>query len=118
MPPLCLMVVFYSWLDMHYAWKILEIYADNEVVTAVKYHCRGFDEVNSVETEGLVTFENAEVKTPFKELTQELVVEWIENATTVGGECLVKKRLEEQLKTIVPVRAPWEPPVFEVRFEV
>jgi hypothetical protein len=97
---------------MNYTWKILDVFADKEVITSVKYHCVGFDGENSVETEGYVTFDEPEGKIPFSEVTEEMVAKWVEEATSVGGECLIKKRLAEQIAVQKPVVAPWKPQVF------
>jgi len=40
------------------------------------------------------------------------VAQWVEEATSVGGECLIKKRLAEQIAVQKPVVAPWKPQVF------
>ena len=98
---------------MNYAWKILDIYADGEKITSAKYHCAVFDGENTVETEGYATFEG-EAKTPFSEVTEEMVTEWVKESLSINGECLVEKRLKEQLANLEkkPTVAPWKPQIF------
>jgi len=95
-------------------WKILEIYADGEKITSVKYFCSMSDQENTVETEGYWFFPNGEVTTPFSEVTEEMVAKWVEDSTTVDGVNIIKSRLEEQLQSMKnkPVVAPWLPQTF------
>ena len=37
---------------MNYKWQILELSAENEVITHAKYHLSLSDDTNTVETEG------------------------------------------------------------------
>ena len=98
---------------MNYARKILDIYADGEKITSAKYHCAVFDGENTVETEGYATFVG-DVKTPFAEVTEEMVAQWAKESLTINGECLVEKRLAEQLANLEkkPAVAPWKPQIF------
>ena len=98
---------------MNYAWKILDIYADGEKITSAKYHCAVFDGENTVETEGYATFDG-EAKTAFSEVTEEMVAQWAKQSLTINGECIVEKRLAEQLVTLEakPAIAPWKPQIF------
>ena len=100
---------------MDYKWTILELSAENEVITHAKYHLSLSDGKNTVETEGNWWFLEPQNKTPFAQVTEELVAEWIENETMKDGVNVIKSRLEEQLalleksNSIVP---PWKPQVF------
>jgi hypothetical protein len=98
---------------MNYAWKILDIYADGEKITSAKYHCVVFDGENTVETEGYATFDG-EAKTAFSEVTEEMVAQWAKESLTINSECLVEKRLSEQLANLAkkPAVAPWKPQIF------
>lgn len=95
-------------------WKILEIYADGEKITSVKYFCSMSDQENTVETEGYWFLPDGEVTTPFSEVTEEMVAKWVEDSTTVDGVNIIKSRLEEQLQSMKnkPVVAPWLPQTF------
>jgi hypothetical protein len=95
---------------MRYVWKILSIQADGELITSARYHVTLTDNDLSVETEGHCHFNEPTLKTPFSEITEEMVVFWIQNEM-VG----VKSRLEEQLETLKKqksVVAPWLPQLF------
>jgi len=98
---------------MNYAWKILDIYADGEKITSAKYHCAVSDGENTVETEGYATFDG-EAKTAFSAVTEEMVAQWAKESLTINGECLVEKRLAEQLANLEkkPAVAPWKPQIF------
>jgi hypothetical protein len=100
---------------MNYVWKILEISADNDLITHAKYSIIAQDGDNSVETEGNWWFDNPVIKIPFLEVTEEMVASWIEQETMKDGVNLIKSRLEEQLNSIKNskiVVAPWLPQVF------
>jgi hypothetical protein len=91
-------------------WKILSIQADKELITSARYHATLTDDDLSVETEGHCYFNEPTLKTPFSEVTEEMVVFWIQNEMVS-----VKSRLEEQLETLKKqksVVAPWLPQVF------
>jgi hypothetical protein len=98
-----------------YNWKILEISAENEIITHAKYSVIAQDENYFVETEGNWWFANPILEVPFSEVTEEMVLFWIEKETIKDGINLIKSRLEEQLnviKTQKTVIAPWLPQVF------
>jgi hypothetical protein len=100
---------------MNFTWKILEISADNELITHAKYSVTAQDGDDSVETEGNWWFANPVIKIPFAEVTEEMVTSWIEQETMKDGTNLIKSRLEEQLNAIKnskTVVAPWLPQVF------
>jgi hypothetical protein len=100
---------------MNFIWKILEISADNELITHAKYSVECKEEDISVSTEGNWWFANPTIKTPFLEVTEDMVASWIEQETMKDGINLIKSRLEEQLNAIKNskiVIAPWLPQVF------
>jgi len=96
-------------------WKILDISVENEVITHAKYHVLATDDTNIVETEGNWEFDKFNVKTPYAEITEKQVIQWIKDGTTQYGQNVIESRLEEQLallsktKSVVP---PWKPLVF------
>ena len=97
-----------------FTWKILEISADQELITHAKYNVTADDLDHTVETEGNWWF-NYPVTIPFAEVTEEMVVSWIEKETMRDGINIIKSRLEEQLNEIKvnhTVPAPWLPQVF------
>jgi len=99
---------------MEIVWKILEISAENELITHAKYHCSLSDDTNTVETEGNWFFTDPIMNIPFGQVTEEMVAKWIEDASIKDGVNIITSRLLEQLKslekkTVVP---PWKPQVF------
>jgi hypothetical protein len=94
--------------------KILEIYADGEKITSVKYFWSLSDENNTVETEGYWSFPDGQVTVPFADVTEEMIAQWVEDSSTVNGVNIIKLRLQEQLQTMKnkPVVAPWLPQTF------
>jgi hypothetical protein len=99
---------------MGFAWKILEVYADGEIITSVKYFCSGTDGENTVETEGYWTFKQPELVTPFADVTEDMIAKWVEDDSIFYGENIIKSRIVEQLKSLSkkPVPAPWLPQTF------
>jgi hypothetical protein len=100
---------------MNFAWKILELSANEGQITSAKYHCTASEEGLSVETEGNWQFDVSKQAIPFAEVTEELVVKWIEDSSVVDGKCVIKSRLVEQLQALQKqnvVVAPWLPQIF------
>jgi len=99
----------------NFIWNILEISADNDLITHAKYRVTLKDEDYSVETEGNWWFNGKEVKVPFDQVTEEMVASWVEQETIKDGINLIKSRLEEQLNVVKnqkTVIAPWLPQIF------
>lgn len=100
---------------MNFTWKILELSADEGQITSAKYHCTVSEEELSVETEGNWNFDKSLEPIPFEEVTEALVIKWIEDSSVAYGKCVIKSRLVEQLQTLQKqnvVVAPWLPQVF------
>jgi len=101
---------------MNYQWKILEVFAQDEVITGAKYHLTGSEDELSVETEGNWYFDCPTAKVPFLEVTEEMIAGWIEADAVKDGENHIKKGVENQIKALKlhkPVPAPWMPQVFK-----
>ena len=81
---------------MNYVWKILELYATDGVITSAKYHCAVSEEDNTVETEGYWDFPESGT-VPFDQVTEEMVMGWIEEASIKDGKSVIKSRLEKQV---------------------
>ena len=97
-------------------WKILEVYADGDLITSAKYHCSMSDGDKTVETEGYWSFAEPKLNVPFLEVTEDMIAQWIEDSSTIEGVNIIKSRLQEQLQTlqIKPVVAPWLPQTFTI----
>jgi len=101
---------------MNYQWKILEVFAQDEVITGARYHLVGTEDDLSVETEGNWFFDCPTAKVPFLEVTEEMIVGWIEADAVKDGDNHIKKGVENQIKALKshkPVPAPWMPQVFK-----
>lgn len=99
---------------MTFIWKILEIYADDGLITSAKYLCSVIDGDKTVDTEGYWTFQEPQLIVPFDQVTEEMIAKWIEDSSVVDGKNVIKSRLVEQLETLSkkPVPAPWLPQTF------
>lgn len=92
-------------------WKILEIKADGDLITAARYFCSETKGDLQAETEGWWQFAEPKLTIPFAEVTEEIVVKWVTDA--IGP--MVENRLTEQLEALESnktVVAPWMPQVF------
>jgi len=101
---------------MNYQWKILEVFAKDEIITGAKYHVIGTEDDISVESEGNWYFDCPTAKVPFLEVTEEIIIDWIEADAVRDGENHIKmgiKKQVEALKSHKPVPAPWMPQVFK-----
>lgn len=100
---------------MNFTWSILDIFAENDLITYAKYFVIAKEGDLSVETEGNWWFQNPTIKVPFSEVTEEMVVSWIKQETIKDGINLIESRLKEQLDNLeknASVVAPWLPQVF------
>jgi hypothetical protein len=86
-------------------WKILNIEADNGLITSARYFC----EKNGVETEGWWRFAEPKLTVPFAEVTEELVLDWVK--AEIGEQVEARLDAQAQHKSKVVV-APWLPQVF------
>ena len=99
-----------------FTWKILEVSAKDGVITHARYHVTATQDDKSVETEGNWYFECPTAKVPFLEVTEEMIVGWIEADAVKDGDNHIKKGVENQIKALKshkPVPAPWMPQVFK-----
>ena len=101
---------------MNYQWKILEVFAKDEIITGAKYHLIGTEDEISVETEGNWYFDCPVAKVPYLEVTENMICQWIEADAVRDGKNHIKMGIEKQveaLKSHKPVPAPWLPQVFK-----
>ena len=97
-------------------WKILDIYADGDKITSVRYHVSLTDGENTVETEGNWYFQGAG-DVPFDQISENLVIQWVIKESTQDGVNPIKCRLEEQLANLSKskqVHPPWKPKTFKI----
>jgi hypothetical protein len=97
---------------MNTEWQILEVHAEDEQVTKVRYKAS----YEGVETEGYCHFyERGSI--PFDELSEVQIIAWVKGSFLEHGVCSVTARLKEQaerLKKQVEVRLPWETKTFKL----
>ena len=101
---------------MNYQWKILDVVAKDDVITNVKYYLIGAEDDISVETEGNWYFDCPVAIVPYDEVTEEMIIHWIEADAVRDGKNHIKMGIEKQveaLKSHKPVPAPWLPQVFK-----
>ena len=97
-----------------YKWGITDLQAEDGRITSAKYHVIAEADDLSVDTEGNWSFDGPAV-VPFADVTEEMVVSWIESSSVRDGKCVIKSRLDEQIQALLNrkvVIAPWMPQVF------
>lgn len=100
-----------------YTWTILEVFAENEKLTKVKYFLKAEDGENCVETEGYHCFSEGAILKPFAEIKEENLIAWLDRDTTQDDVNIIKLNLENQLqalKTSKKVAFPWEADTFTI----
>ena len=100
-----------------FTWKILEIFAENTVITKVRFLLTASDDVNSVETEGYHSFSNGVVYKPFEEIKEEDLIRWLDQDTTKDEVNIIKLNLEKQLESLKSsekVGFPWLADTFTI----
>jgi len=100
---------------MEYKWSILNVSADNGVITHAEYRVVLTDGDLSIATEGNWWFKNPIGNVAFQDVKEEMVAYWIEQESMKDGVNPIKSRLEEQLTAVKahkPVDLPWCPPTF------
>ena len=84
------------------------------VVKSVKYLAELSDNDQKVQSEGYWYFDQ-NGGNPLESLTEEVVIEWVRQATMKDGKNMVEGRLLEQLNAITePVSLPWKPAKFKL----
>ena len=94
----------------NYKWKLVEVTAEEGLVTHAYYHVTATDGENSVETEGNYYFKGKEIKIPYEEVREQTILDWIDKETTVDEVSSIKSRLDDQLlelKKDKTVGFPW-----------
>jgi hypothetical protein len=100
------------------AWKILDLAVDGELIISAKYHATLTEDSNIIETEGNWTFSDKILKTPFAEITELMVIDWIKNESMHDGKNIIEAQLIKQLNALKKQNvavAPWMPQMFTPR---
>jgi len=93
-----------------YTWKLVEITAENDLITHAYYHVSATDGENTVETEGNHYFKGSEAVIPYAEVREKTILDWINDETTIDEVSIIKSRLDEQLlelKKEKTIGFPW-----------
>lgn len=96
-----------------FTWKILDMDFDGSFVTRVKYFLSANDEANTVETEGYWNIEKTRVVAQLRDLTEDVVIKWLEEDSVQNNSNIIKSRLVEQLNALSnesKTTLPWLPP--------
>lgn len=95
---------------IEYTWKILELFANNNQLIAVRYVLCGSDGINTVESEGRHEFSSDIANKPLDMIVEQDIMQWLEKDTTQDDVNPIKLAIENQLKsleTTQKVDFPW-----------
>jgi hypothetical protein len=98
-------------------WKISELKGNDKAIIQAKYHVALIEDDLRIETEGYWDFDPEEAVIPTAQVTEEMVVHWIDQGTTQNGVSSIKSRLIEQLDSVKKqqeIALPWKPPTFRL----
>lgn len=85
---------------MNYVWNITDATNIDGLITSVSYLVTLIDESDQIESEGHWVFDCPSLKTPYSQVTKEMIVQWIENASAIDGVSSIKSNLEKQLNAV------------------
>jgi hypothetical protein len=92
-------------------WKITDIQATDGLITSAKYYVSLEKDGYSADTEGYWHFVEPTLKTPFDQVTEEMVIDWVKGES----KSQIEDRLNAQIENLKAERktvAPWMPQVF------
>jgi hypothetical protein len=93
-----------------FIWKILELFASNNELVAVRYLISGTDRTVTVSSEGKHIFSDGIVNKPFDQIVESDIVQWLEKDTTQDEVNAIKLNIENQLKVLENLQKvdfPW-----------
>lgn len=93
-----------------FTWKILELFANNDKLIAVRYLLSGSDGTNTVESEGRHTFNDGVANKQLSQIVESDILQWLEKDTTVDDVNPIKLAVENQLNALNNVKKvdfPW-----------
>jgi len=102
---------------MRFIWKILELKGDDKAIYQARYQLSLIEDDLRIDTEGYWDFDSASAAVPTAQVTEEMVVNWIDQGTTQNGVSSIKSRLLEQLESVKKqqeIALPWKPPTFKL----
>jgi len=95
---------------MIYTWTILELFAKDSQLIAVRYLLSGNDGINVVDSEGNHEFYTGTANKPLDIIVEQDIIQWIEKDITQNDVNPIKLAIENQLKsleTTQKVDFPW-----------
>lgn len=95
---------------INYTWKILELFANGNILISVRYLLSGADDINIVESEGQHTFSNGIANKPLDQIVESDIIQWLEKDTTQDDVNAIKLAIENQLNALESskkVDFPW-----------
>ena len=84
----------------NYNWKILDITNNNGLITHAKYYLSATDGQNTVATEGNYFFKGTEIIIPYDKLYEQIIINWINEETTIDDVSSIKSCLDDQLSKL------------------
>jgi hypothetical protein len=93
-----------------FTWKVLELFANDNELVAVRYLLTGTDKKITVQSEGKHTFSDGVVSKSLDQIVESDILQWLEKDTTQDGVNAIKLAVENQLKnlkTSEKVDFPW-----------
>ena len=99
---------------INYKWQIIKIFSKDDLIISVQYKLIGDNQISIIETEGVYLFNDPVLNVPFLEVTEEMVIDWIEKETIINGQSHIKSGIEKQFNELknIEVVAPWLPQIF------
>jgi len=94
-------------------WEILEVHTEGELITHVRYLVTE----GQVASEGYWYFDKPELTIPLAQTNEEMVVNWVRQATMKDGKNAVESRIKEQIEALnltKEIHPPWKPKTFTV----
>ena len=102
---------------MNFVWEITDAPSTDGLITSASYSVTLLDDQYSVSSEGHWVFDSPSMVTQYDQVTKEMIVQWIEDASAIDGVSSIKSNLEKQLialKTPQKSGLPWMPGTFTV----
>jgi len=102
---------------MRFVWKISELKGNDKAITQAKYLVSLIEDDLRIESEGYWDFDSEQATIPTAQVTEEMVIHWIDQGTTQDGVSSIKSRLIEQLDSVKKqqeIALPWKPPTFRL----
>jgi hypothetical protein len=100
-----------------FTWTILELFAQDNQLSSVRYLLTGTDGEVTVVSEGKHTFSDGIVNKPLEQIVESDILQWLEKDTTQDDVNAIKLAVENQLKalkTTKKVEFPWEKDTFTI----